>query len=1495
VLDIPHGDRDMRGGDGMDKETEKKVSGSMMVVGGGIAGIQTALDLANSGFFVYLVEKSPAIGGIMSQLDKTFPTNDCSMCIISPKLVEVNRHLNIGLLTNSDLLAVEGKPGRFRARVLKRPRYIDQSKCTSCGECAKVCPISISNEFDQGLSTRKAAFKKYPQASPTAYAITKRGTAPCKATCPAHVSIQGYIALIKEGKYREALELFKDAHPFPGICGRVCHHPCEGVCTRKDLDEPVAIRYLHRFLADTDASLAEHYRPSVAEEKDKSVAIIGSGPAGLSAAYFLRRRGYRVTVYEKLPVAGGMMAVGIPEYRLPRDVLGQEVETIRSMGVEIVTGKEFGRDISLEDLWKTGFSAVLIATGLHLSRRLGVPGEDLEGVLKGVEFLRAAALGTFDLPLGKTIVIGGGNVAIDAARTALRKGAEEVTAVCLEKREEMPAWDYEIAEASEEGIRIVNSLGPRRFLDQAERLAGVEFKRCTRVFDEKGAFNPGYDEKDLTVMSADTVIVAIGQAADLNFAEPNDIAAKAGRGLAADPLTFESPVKGVFAAGDAVYGPRSVVEAVEAGKEAAESIHRYIAGEDLKAGRERQWDFEKPDTTNEKNMPRTPMPVADSHERRKDFREVELGFEERDALEETTRCLRCGICSECYQCVKACLAGAVDHEQKEQEVNVDVGAVILCPGAQTYDPTPIGDLYGYGKIPNVVTSIEFERILSASGPFMGHLVRPSDHKEPAKIAWIQCVGSRDVNRSGNGYCSYMCCMYAIKEAVIAKEHSKAPLDTAIFFMDMRTFGKDYEKYYTRAKEEHKVRFIRSRIHTVQNVEGSEDILIRYVDHKGNLSEEVFDMVVLSVGIKPSSGTLEMCERLGIGIRSDGFALTNGLAPVETTRQGIYVCGSFQSPKDIPSSVTDGSAAACSASMICSGARWTETRSLPLPDEKDVSNLEPRVGVFVCNCGINIRGVVDVPEVTAYVATLPNVVFSDHNLFTCSQDTQEIIKKKIIEHDLNRVVVASCSPRTHEPLFMETLQACGLNKYLFEMANIRDQCSWVHGSMPEDATDKAKDLVRMAVSRAALLKPLKESRISVVKRALVVGGGIAGMNAALGLADQGYEAVLIEKEASLGGFSANLTKTLEGEDIKAYVESLKRSVTGNPRIQVLTNALIVQFSGVQGSFTTEVLVGPGMYERKISHGIVVIATGANEYEPKEYLYGKDPKVITQTQLARRLEEQGGSGLDRVVMIQCVGSRNDENPNCSRICCQSALKNALHIKDRNPNAQVIVLYRDMRAYGLMEYAYTEARQRGVIFSKFEKDAPPKVSSAAGSLKVFFNDPVLGMEVEVEPDLLVLSAGMRPSDTEELAGMLKVPRNAEGYFLEAHVKLRPVDMASDGIFVCGTAHGPKLISETISQARAAASRAATFLAKDFITLSGVVARVDPEHCAACLICVRSCPYGAPRINEDGVSEIDPALCHGCGVCVSECPAKTISLEWYEDDQIMCKLEALFEARSA
>ena len=1305
--------------------------------------------------------------------------------------------------------------------------------------------------------------------------------------------MQGYVQMVKEGKYKEALEIIMEDLPLPGVLGRICPHGCEDACRRCEVEQPVAIRDLKRLAADKfDPRQVEI---KCAPPKKEKVAIIGSGPAGLSCAYHLARKGVLSTIFESLPEPGGMLRVGIPAHRLPREVLDQEIEVITNLGVELKTNTALGSDITIDSLLSDGYKAVYLAIGSHKGIELGIPGEKSNGVRQGVDFLREVNL-TGKAALGKKVaIIGGGNVAIDVARSAVRLGADEVNIIYRRTRHEMPAWEEEIQAAEDEGVQINYLSAPQEILTQDGKVIGL---RCIRMElsepDSSGRKRPIPVPGSEYEIDIDQLIPAIGQRPDLSALEDITGLTYTRWGTAeVDSVTYATECEGVFAGGDLQTGPWVAIGAIGAGKEAAESILRYIEKRDMTEGREpvvNENPVYRPIAEDEPRVARAKMPELTVDKRKGNFKEVELGYAEAEGRAEAARCLNCGYCCECYQCVGACLANAIDHSQHVEFQEIEVGSVILTAGCEPYDPSHLENVYHYKTSPNVLTSLEFERILSASGPTMGHLQRPSDGKDPKKIAWLQCVGSRDTNQCGNSYCSSVCCMYAIKDSMIAKEHAAEDLDCAVFNMDIRTFGKDYEKYYNRAKDAG-IRFIKSRVHSIDEVGDSGNLSIRYMDDAGQLQIEEFDMVVLSVGLQVPPSTVQLAERLGVELNDSRFAVTHPFRPIETSRPGVYACGAFEEPKDIPSSVTQASAAACAAGARLGSARNTLTRSVEVPQEVDVTNQDARVGVFVCNCGVNISSVVDVKGAVEYAKTLPNVVHAQENLFTCSQDSQDEMKKIIKEHKLNRVVVAACSPKTHEPIFQDTMESCGLNKYLFEMANIRNQDSWVHSETADTASAKANDLVRMSVARATTLHPLQEKIIPVIQKGLVIGGGVAGMNAALGLADQGYEVSLIEKEAELGGLARQLTATIEGANIGEYIADLVARVTAHDKIQVITNALVVSFAGFKGNFTTEILVGPDMVQRKISHGVVILATGAHEYRPKEYLYGEDPRVMTQLELADRMQKGELAEPKQVVMIQCVGSRNDENPNCSRVCCQTAIKNAIHLKEKHPDAQVFVLYRDIRTYGLLEDYYTEARRLGVFFFRFDPEDPPVAEAAEDGVEVTFTDHVLNRKLRVTTDLLVLSAGVEAEDTEELSSIVKLARTAEGYFMEAHVKLRPVDMATEGIFVCGTAHSPKLISESIAQAYAAASRAVTFLSRSHLTLSAVTAQVEAEKCASCLICVRSCPYDVPRINADGVSEIDEALCHGCGICTAECPAKAIHLNWYEDDQILCKVDALLE----
>jgi heterodisulfide reductase subunit A len=851
------------------------------------------------------------------------------------------------------------------------------------------------------------------------------------------------------------------------------------------------------------------------------------------------------------------------------------------------------------------------------------------------------------------------------------------------------------------------------------------------------------------------------------------------------------------------------------------------------------------------------------------------------------KCIGCGLCQ------NVCLADALAYEDHDKTFDLNVGAIILSPGIEAFDPTVVGK-YGYGRYPNVVTSLEFERILSASGPFMGRVQRPSDGEIPKKVAFIQCVGSRDAT-CDNPYCSSVCCMYATKEAVIAKEHSGS-VEPTIFYMDMRSYGKDFDKYIERAKDEHGVRFIRCRVSNTEEEPETRDLYITYCEDD-EVKREKFDMVVLSVGFKPSEGVKELAERLGVELDEYGFCKTQPFNPLDTSRGGIFVCGMFSSPKDIPETVTQASAAACRAGELLSDVRGSLVSKKEYPEELFVGGQPPRIGVYVCQCGINIGGVVDVPSVVRYAETLPNVVYACDNLYTCSSDTQEKIKEAIVEHGLNRVVVASCSPRTHEPLFQETIREAGLNRYLFEMANIRDQCSWVHMREPEAATRKARELVSMAVAKARGLEPLERPTVGVTPRGLVIGGGLSGMTSALALAEQGFETYLIEKEEALGGVLRNLYYSIDNVDLQSYLQELTQRIAENDLIQVFLNAEVEDVSGYVGNFKSTVISSSsGQSKTELEHGIVIVATGGEEYTPNEYLYGENSRVVTQAELEKSLATGDAERkLGSVVMIQCVGSRDEDHPYCSRICCVEAIKNALKIKEVDPEADVYILYRDVRTYGLMEKYYEEARERGVLFIRYDEEKKPEVSVRGSDgdegLEVSVYDPVLGEQIAIDADLVVLSAAVLHSeDNERLAKMLKVPVNEDGFFLEAHAKLRPVDFATDGVYVCGLAHSPKLIEESVSQAKAAVSRACMVLSKDEIEAEGISARVNKNRCSGCGLCVLVCPYNALEIDgEQNVAVVNVAMCKGCGACAATCRSSAIDVLGYTDGQVYAIINAL------
>ncbi len=994
------------------------MKGSVAVVGGGIAGIQAALDLADSGFKTYLIESRPSIGGVMSQLDKTFPTNDCAMCILSPKLVETARHPNIELISYSDVKSISGKAGDFKVKVVKKARFVDETKCTGCGSCTEKCPSKVPDEYNAGMSKRKSIYIPFAQAIP--------------------------------------------------------------------------------------------------------------------------------------------------------------------------------------------------------------------------------------------------------------------------------------------------------------RIATIDAAHC--LFLTKG---------------------------------------------------------------------------------------------------------------------------------------------------------KCGVCK------KVCGPKAVDYEQKDKEIELNVGSVVLATGFKPFDPSILKN-YRFDH-PDVITSLQFERLLSASGPTQGHVTKQSDGKVPKNIAFIQCVGSRNP-RIDRKHCSSVCCMYATKESIIAKEHDTG-LDITIFHIDIRAYGKNFEEFYNRAQREYGIKYINSRPPEV--VVGANNALsLKYEDfNTGDLKSQDFDLVVLSIGLDPADSTRELAQSSGIALDDFGNIATSIENPVESSVAGIYVCGVAQGPKDIPDTVAQASAAASKAAALLSGERGTLIKERKFPDEKQLSPL-PRIGVFVCHCGINIGSVVNVPNVVEYAKTLPGVAHAREMLYACSSDSQVTIKDAIANHDLNRVVVASCTPRTHEPLFQNTCREAGLNPYLFELANIREHCSWVHMKEKEKATEKAKGIVQMAVAKSALFQPLYKQQVSLINKALVLGGGVAGMTAALDIANNGYHVTIIEKEKELGGMLREMTELYDGKKPADVLKELTGKVNGNKNIKVINEAKLIKVEGYLGNFKGVVLAAGK--ELTIDFGAAVIATGARNLEPSGlFNYGKDSRVVTQAQFEKMLGK--GISANNITMIQCVGARNKEREYCGRTCCVDAVKNAIRVKKANSKANVFVLYRDMRTYGVMEKLYENARDLGVIFIKYEAENPPKVQGGS----VIVHDSMLNQDIELASDHVVLSTPLVAGENEEINQLFKIPLDKNKFFLEAHPKLRPVDFATDGVFLCGSAQAPKLIDEAISQASAAASRACTILSRKFIETEGAVSVVNEAKCIGCGTCVTVCPYNAPSLYDVTVkveevtyttkkSKINAASCKGCGSCAAACPAGAITAQHFSSKEI-------------
>ncbi|CAB1076791.1 4Fe-4S ferredoxin [Alkalispirochaeta odontotermitis] len=1465
--------------------------GSVTVIGSGIAGIQTALDIANSGFKVHLVEEKPSVGGVMAQLDKTFPTNDCSSCMMGPKLAELANHPNIELLAYCDVLDVQGDPGCFQLTLKQKPRYIDADKCTACGDCTEVCPVLRPGEHDMQLADRKATYIPYPQAVPNSYTIEKYDPAPCRTACPANINVQAYVAMVKSGRYREAVEIIMQDLPLPGVLGRVCPHACEKSCRRQSLDEAVSIRELKRVAAD-HVDLAEIPVPDI-NPRGQSVAVVGSGPAGLSAAYFLALDGYRVDVYESMPQTGGMLRYGIPEHRLPRAVLDAEIANLQRYGINIHTNTPIGRDFTLDGLQNNGAAAIFLAIGAWQSLKLNIPGEELfQGVTDAISFLGDVHSGKLKMLAGRVVVIGGGHSALDAARVALRLGAGEVHILYRRSRAEMPAGPEEVMAAEDEGIRFHFQAAPIKILDEHGNVSAIQCIR-TRLAeaDDTGRPRPVPVEGSEFVIQTDHIIPAIGQTPDFDLlGDDHGLALTRWNLLSVNTATLQTNRPAIFAGGDVITGPVTVIDAIAAGKTAAKYIGDYLQGKALPAGAQeahitgRNW-AQVP--SEEPVQPRMPMPTLPLENRLAGFEEVNPGPDEKAAQKEAARCLDCGGCCECMQCVAACQAEAVTavtHARPAETFHIETGSIILAGGFTPFDARLKGE-YGYGRWPNVITSLEYERMLSAAGPFQGHIQRLSDGSTPRRIAWIQCVGSRD-SHIGREYCSAVCCMYATKQAMITREHAP-DIATTIFYIDIRAQGKGFDRFYERSMAENDVRYVRSMISRVVPNPEDDTLSISYATPDRQIRQETFDLVVLSVGLCPNPSFVELAQRMGIRLDAHGFCATDPLEVVATSRPGVYVCGAAQGPKDIPDSVQQGSSAAERATALLAAARGSLITVPEIPPEREVGREAPRIGVFVCHCGINIAGTVDVAAVAEYVSKLDNVVHAADCMFACSTDQLQEIKDAIDRHKLNRVVVASCTPRTHEPLFRNTLRDAGLNPYLFELANIREQDAWVHQSEPQAATEKAKSLVSMSVARARRLEPLYETSHEVVQRALVIGGGLAGLTAALAFAEQGFEATLVEQAAELGGNARTLYYTEDGVSLADYVQNLARKVEDQPLITVYKEAQLTSLTGSCGNFNSTISVNNE--DHSVSHGVVVAATGGQEYEPTEYLYGQHPAVVTQKEFEALLnsEPERVAKIQNVVMIQCVGSREPENLYCSRVCCTAAVKNSLKLKSINPDAQVSVLYRDIRTFGLKESYYLKARQQGTRFFRFEREQKPQVASRDDRLAVDLVDAQLQAPVQLSADLVVLSAAIRPrAESKQLAEVMRLALDEDDFFMEAHPKLRPLDFATPGVYLCGLAQGPKFAAESIAQARGAVSRAVMLLSKKEIVTEGMINRVDERLCRACGECENACIFEAISVKETIPGHqramVIEALCRGCGVCNVACPTGAASVAHFKDEQI-------------
>ncbi len=1418
--------------------------------------------------------------------------------------MDAGRHPLIDVVTMSQVVGCEGSAGDFRVRVKRRPRYVKEELCVACGQCAQACPVAVDGaDFDSMMKARRAIYRPFPQSVPACYLIDHSGTPPCKLTCPIGQDVQGYLALIAAGRPEQAHALIRRTSALPSVCGRVCFHPCEGGCRRAYIDEPLAVKNLKRFaLEGTPVPESLFERP---DATGKTVAIVGSGPAGLAAAHDLAQKGHGVVVLEREAELGGMLRVGIPSYRLPRDVLDADIDVIRRMGVEFRTGVAV--DAAALAGLKAEHDAVFVATGAHKSVTPGLPGDHAEGVFQGLEFLRRHNLGDTPAIGSRVAVIGGGNTAIDAARTARRVGADEVVVYYRRSRAEMPADHEEVEALQAEGIRIEFLVAPTRVLAAEGRVTGLELQRMELgEADASGRRRPVPIPGSETEVPADALMLAIGQLPD------SDIVGDWGMELArwgtfvVDELTCGSDRDGVFAGGDAVRGPSSVVEAMADGKRAAQAIDNLFCGRQVTEGLEPPSEPPEPPGPEERLTlrietevkHRVAMPELDPATRADGFDEVELGYTAEMAAAEAARCLDCGICSRCHECEAVCEVHAIDFDQPDEEFELDAGAILVAAGFAEFDAHKLGN-YGYGRLPDVVTSLEFERMLSASGPTQGHVVRPSDRTTPKRIVFIQCAGAR--GEGGRLYCSRFCCMNAVKDSMLVRQHDPEVEDVTILYTDLRAFGKGFDDFVQRSRDEESARYVRGRPAKVELAEDGSTLEVYVEDTLAHRQERIpADLVVLSVAAAPSEGAIELAGLLGIETDEYGFIARRdpSISAVETTRDGVFVAGSAVGPQVIPDAVAQASAAAARAQLFLAPHRITEEEEEPEP--LDLSG-PPRVGVFVCSCGANIGGVLDVEDLAAYAGDLPGVVAAETSMFSCAMTGQDQLVEMIREHELNRVVVASCTPRTHEPVFQETCARVGFNPYLLDMVNIRDQCSWVHADELDAAQLKARSLIRMSVARARHLEPLHKGEVPMTRSALVIGAGIAGIQAATDLAEQGFGVTLVEKTARLGGRLAppNLMTLYPNMRPASVVLAEKVARLKRTDARILLSTEVSGISGFVGSFEATLV---GATEEVVPAGVLILAFGTELYDPAgEFGYGQLQGVITSEQLEREMwrgdgvVRPGGELPKSASFILCVGSRDPEGfSGCSRYCCPTAIKQAIHLCRQG--VDTTVFYRDIRTISTgAEEMYREARGMGVLFVRIPPGQSPEVVGEGGVEAVRCFDDLLGKRLEVASDLVVLSIGMKPRqpETKDFHLMLKTSLGLDGYFLERHPELAPVETAVEGVLLAGTLQGPKDIVDTVAQASAAAAKASVLLAYDSVRVEPTVSVVDEVRCRACGTCVEVCPFAAPDLVEAEpgwrAARINASLCKGCGVCASWCPSGAVEARHFTDAQVHAAIEAV------